>query len=187
MSKLFPIIRNNPFTGQVRFLPRWTHRRPIRVIPAEEYDKNVDKPKIIKVKPVSGDITENHGYTLFPSSSRSRASENFSTEHNSQTRKIPKPLTISKIRNESGKQFDMLETVIDGDGNFVYSKMKNNDSRVGSILVEVKSKKEKEKKDLILLEGKRLIKDALNAGCKLEYILFSRKKELEYLKPFLPK
>lgn len=39
----------------------------------------------------------------------------------------------------------------------------------------------------MLLEGKRLIIDALTAGCKLEYLLFSRKQELEFLKPFLPK
>ena len=51
----------------------------------------------------------------------------------------------------------------------------------------MKSKKDTDKKDLVLLEGKRLIKDALQSGCHLKYILFSRKDEVDYLRPFLPK
>lgn len=54
-------------------------------------------------------------------------------------------------------------------------------------MVTVKSKKEKEKNDLILLEGKRLIKEALISDCRLKYLLFSRQNEVEYLKPYLPK
>lgn len=41
--------------------------------------------------------------------------------------------------------------------------------------------------DLILLEGKRLIKDALITGCRMKYLIFSRMNEIEYLKPYLPK
>lgn len=37
------------------------------------------------------------------------------------------------------------------------------------------------------MEGKRLIKDAIMSGCTLKYILFSRKTDLEFLKPLLPK
>lgn len=39
----------------------------------------------------------------------------------------------------------------------------------------------------MLLEGKRLIKEALLAGCKLQYVLFSRKNDIEDLKQYLPK
>lgn len=38
-----------------------------------------------------------------------------------------------------------------------------------------------------MLEGKRLIRDALQSGCHLKYILFSRKSEVDFVKPFLPK
>lgn len=55
------------------------------------------------------------------------------------------------------------------------------------ILTEIKSKKEQDKKNLILLEGNRLIKDAIISGCVLKYILFSRKADLMYIQPFLPK
>lgn len=39
----------------------------------------------------------------------------------------------------------------------------------------------------MLLEGKRLIKEAILAGCKLQYVLFSRKSDIEDLKEHLPK
>lgn len=54
-------------------------------------------------------------------------------------------------------------------------------------MVTVKSKKEKQKKDLVLLEGKRLIKEALTQNCKLKYLIFSRQNEIEYLKSDLPR
>lgn len=39
----------------------------------------------------------------------------------------------------------------------------------------------------MLLEGKRLIQEALLANCKLEYLLFSRKSDLDIVRHFLPK
>ena len=44
-----------------------------------------------------------------------------------------------------------------------------------------------EKKQLILLEGKRLINEALGSKFKLEAIIFSRKSDLEYVKDNVPK
>lgn len=52
------------------------------------------------------------------------------------------------------------------------------------MFVNLKSRKSKES---ILLEGKRLIKEALLAGCKLQYVLFSKKNDIEDLKEYLPK
>lgn len=46
----------------------------------------------------------------------------------------------------------------------------------------LKSKKEREKRNLIMLEGQRLIQDALNAGVKPQSIFFSRKDSLRDLK-----
>lgn len=48
------------------------------------------------------------------------------------------------------------------------------------------SVKSKKCKDLMLLEGKRLIQEGLIANCKLEYLLFSRKTDLDSLKEYLP-
>lgn len=52
------------------------------------------------------------------------------------------------------------------------------------MFVDLKSKKSKES---MLLEGKRLIREALMSGCKLQYLLFSRKDDIEDLKDCLPK
>lgn len=56
-----------------------------------------------------------------------------------------------------------------------------------TLLTLAKSKKIKTKKDIVLLEGKRLIKEALINNCKLQYLIFSRSKEIEYIKSYLPK
>lgn len=40
---------------------------------------------------------------------------------------------------------------------------------------------------MILLEGKRIINEALMKGCQLKYLVFSRQEEINYLVPNLPK
>ncbi|VEN34557.1 unnamed protein product [Callosobruchus maculatus] len=175
---------------QIRCLPRWNHRRPVKVIASEKYDEERDTE--VKQK----HHKEDHKPTVKnPTKIKWRQpilgprilDDNKSIEY--KIKADIKPLTIKKQKTDSKKAapFDMLETVIDADGNFVYTKMQNNDPRISAILVEAKSKKEKNKKDLFLLEGKRLIKEALDAKCKLDYILFSRMDELEYIRPSLPK
>ncbi|KAJ8959964.1 hypothetical protein NQ318_009397 [Aromia moschata] len=193
MAKLLPtaIRVANPFNSQqVRWLPRWSHRRPLRIIPAEHYDKTKDtyipREKEEPVAEPQAPIKINWKQPNYNSFKLKNEKTDKHLEYKLKTHKAVKPLTISKNK-ELKTSTDMLEAIIDKDGNFVYTKMKDNDTRISAILVEIKSKKEKEKKDLILLEGKRLIKDALIAGCKLEYILFSRMQELNYIKPFLPK
>nr|XP_023020610.1 rRNA methyltransferase 3, mitochondrial [Leptinotarsa decemlineata] len=161
---------------------RWSRRSPIRVIPSEEYDEVEDVPLRTKIssKEYNADVSPLRNNSRYNLSKYNPRSKTF------------KPLTISKSSQNvrETKKYttvDMLETIIDSDGNCVYTKLKNNDSRISSILAEVKSKKERTKNDLILLEGKRLIQEALLADCKLSYILFSRLKDVEDLKPHLPK
>jgi tRNA G18 (ribose-2'-O)-methylase SpoU len=48
-------------------------------------------------------------------------------------------------------------------------------------MINIKTKKRRQKKSSILLEGKRLIQDALNAGVKPKQIFFSQKRVLENL------
>lgn len=173
----------------VRNLPRWSHRRPLQVISPEDYDQVTDKKK-----PAVPEITEELMNKTISKEKINwkRPKPQVSPEKNQPLEfaiksHSTKPLTIRKSNEGKYKSADMLETVIDQDGNFIYTKMDDNDVRIGNIMVEVKSKKEKEKKDLMLLEGKRLIKEALDANCKLEYLLFSRLKDVEYLRPSLPK
>jgi len=48
-------------------------------------------------------------------------------------------------------------------------------------MIEIKNKKKRQQNSSILLEGKRLIQDALNAGVKPKQIFFSQKRVLENL------
>lgn len=56
-----------------------------------------------------------------------------------------------------------------------------------SLLVKLKSKKERLRSGHTLVEGWRLIIDGLEAKCLLKYVIFSRTEELNNLKPFLPR
>lgn len=48
-------------------------------------------------------------------------------------------------------------------------------------MINIKNKKNRLKHSCVLLEGKRLIQDALNAGVKPKQIFFSQKRVLENL------
>ncbi|XP_028146077.1 rRNA methyltransferase 3, mitochondrial [Diabrotica virgifera virgifera] len=153
---------------QSRCLARWSSRKPAKLIAAEEYDEEADK-HLPKDKPA-------WSVNYF---------KNKSLENNRS--KDIEPITISKKGMSPKITMDMLESTTDENGDFIYTKMKNNDPRISQLLTEIKSNKERDKRDLMLLEGKRLIKDALDAKCKLQYILFSRFDEVDYLKPSIPK
>nr|CAI5847063.1 unnamed protein product [Callosobruchus analis] len=177
---------------QIRCLPRWNHRRPVKVIASEEYDEerdtkikqthHEDDEQIVKNPKKINWKMPKVGTRILDEIKQTNKSIEFKIKADI------KPLTVTKQKtSKKAASFDMLETTIDADGNFIYTKMQNNDPRISAILVEAKSKKEKSKKDLFVLEGKRLIKEALDAKCKLDYILFSRMNELEYIRPSLPR
>ncbi|CAH1973049.1 unnamed protein product [Acanthoscelides obtectus] len=186
-------IRTTSFQ-QIRCLPRWNHRRPVKIIASDEYDEERDtqiKPKHHEHKNEE-EIKSPSKINWNPPKPATKILEEIKQATKPKEYKVKaniKPITITKKKTVSKKagSFDMLETIIDKDGNFIYTKMANNDPRISAIMAAVKSKKEKTKKDLILLEGKRLIKEALDAGCKLDYILFSRMDELDHIRPSLPK
>ncbi|XP_017780682.1 PREDICTED: rRNA methyltransferase 3, mitochondrial [Nicrophorus vespilloides] len=157
---------------QVSNYARWAGRRPLRVLDSEEHPEFQPRNKQDEIRDgarmnfrkevttVDMDELEHH-------------------EMKSQKKKYAKP-------KKEVPSMDMLETIIDASGKVVYTKMANNDPRVGTLLTTLKSKKEKAKQDLILLEGKRLIREALETGSKLKYLIFTRPEELDYLKKHLP-
>lgn len=55
-----------------------------------------------------------------------------------------------------------------------------------SLLVRLKSKKERLRSQQIMVEGWRLIVDGLEAKCALRYVIFSQLEDLNKLRPFLP-
>ena len=54
-------------------------------------------------------------------------------------------------------------------------------------MTQLKMKNCRDKKGVMLLEGKRLIREALVAGCELQYLIFSRLDDANYFKDVLPK
>lgn len=194
-NKLLKSVLKSAFISQqVRYFPRWNHRRPLKVFSPEEYEeieKKQEQPQSPKI-PKEKDRTHASPFDKYgPVKINRNPSNDKKYEQKTDLQyqikiKNEKPLIANKQKTKT-ETTDMLQTVIDAEGNFIYTKMENNDKRVGTILTEIKSKKDKLKKELILLEGKRLIREALQTGCHLKYILFSRKEEVEYLKPYLPK
>ncbi|XP_054719210.1 rRNA methyltransferase 3, mitochondrial-like [Uloborus diversus] len=63
-----------------------------------------------------------------------------------------------------------------------YEKIQKNDARFTKILTVMKNRKMRERSGKILIEGKRLINDALQAGVKLQALYFSREKDLAEIK-----
>ncbi|XP_033126691.1 rRNA methyltransferase 3, mitochondrial-like [Anneissia japonica] len=62
---------------------------------------------------------------------------------------------------------------------FPYEKVKAGDTQLGKAMTLVKSKQQRDKKGKVLLEGKRLITDAILAGAVIETIYFCRHEALE--------
>lgn len=118
---------------QVRFYARWSHRRPVRVYTPEEYetlqkqqfqkqqattiDSNCETVERIEKTVKNEEQQEEQGVGV----------EDFGFERitNPKTKILRKPLHKKEI-----KTVDMLETVIDGEGNLVYTKMGNKDTRI---------------------------------------------------------
>ncbi|KAF6204245.1 hypothetical protein GE061_002585 [Apolygus lucorum] len=64
---------------------------------------------------------------------------------------------------------------------YAFKKLENGDTLLSQMMMKVKSKKTREKSGLIMLEGRRLIQEAVDAGCVPTTIFFSRAADLEML------
>lgn len=62
-----------------------------------------------------------------------------------------------------------------------YLILKETSPLLSQAMIDIKNKKKRQQSNSILLEGKRLIQDALNAGVKPKQIFFSQKRVLENL------
>lgn len=67
-----------------------------------------------------------------------------------------------------------------------YTKLHLNDPWLQTLLMTVKSRKSRTQRHQLLLEGRRLIVDALQAGMQLDHVLFSDLDQLRRLQPDLP-
>lgn len=117
---------------QLRFYPRWTHRKPLKVLSPEEYKtqeldytketKTVNQDNKIKWKHSTEskhDVGNNSDLKIIDLDEL-----DFKSNVNKHKPKIKKPLAKKTVT-------DMLETIIDANGEIIYTKMQNNDPRVG--------------------------------------------------------
>lgn len=57
--------------------------------------------------------------------------------------------------------------------------------QIQTLMLMTRSKKHREKKQMLMIEGQRLIEDALEAGLPLKYLFFSRHEKLDSIKDLL--
>jgi len=79
------------------------------------------------------------------------------------------------------------ELVIDEDIGFRYTKLQRNDKTFQQLMLTVKSKKHRNIKHQLLLEGRRLILDAIRCGLPLKYLIFSDIDQLKLVAKSAPK
>ncbi|XP_050427852.1 rRNA methyltransferase 3, mitochondrial [Adelges cooleyi] len=91
--------------------------------------------------------------------------------------------TVRKLKPHA--RSGVLGAVEKDDSGFpAYVILKETSPILSQAIMDTKNKKKRQKKTSILLEGKRLIQDALNVGVKPKQIFFSQKRVLEHL--YLP-
>ncbi|XP_037029770.1 rRNA methyltransferase 3, mitochondrial [Bradysia coprophila] len=79
------------------------------------------------------------------------------------------------------------ELIIDEEIGFRYTKLQRNNETFQQLMLLVKSKKQRNVKHLLLLEGRRLILDAITCGLPLKYLIFSDLEQLKLVSKFAPK
>lgn len=120
---------------QVRYYPRWSHRRPVRVYSPEEYEalqKNQTQWRE-HTNPLPHSMMAQQSSESLERMTRSKEVEEDLQVEDFGFERIVKPKTANlrkPINKKPVQTVDMLETVIDAEGNFVYTKMGNKDSRI---------------------------------------------------------
>lgn len=170
--------------SSLRLYSRWTHRTPNKVLlPFEpkgpvnlKKEKIIDlDPKILKKSQSNPTVQYNDKLNEEPSISKISTGE-FKDKKTKREEKLKKhKFYLNQLK------------VFDDNGEIVYEKLKENDSRISALLVRLKSKKERTRTGLTLVEGWRMIVDGLVAKCSLKYVIFSQTEDLNNLRPFLPK
>ncbi|CAK1582050.1 unnamed protein product [Parnassius mnemosyne] len=165
----------------VRFYGRWMHRKPSKILLPIESDSSVNlkRENVInldfKVSKKSDSEATN--------SDNLKTLENVSLSTKNKFKEVrDKKETLMKKRLFYLSQ----KKVFDDNNEIIYDKVKDKDTKISSLLVKLKSKKERKRLNQILVEGWRLIVDGLEAKCNLRYILFSQVEDLNNLRPFLP-
>ncbi|KAK7866272.1 hypothetical protein R5R35_007107 [Gryllus longicercus] len=110
--------------------------------------------------------------------------EDFSLKSPKESGKQRQQKILKKLKIFSEKEVDTMLKMRQSAqklGVPIFTDLGTDDTVLSQYLTNVKSKKKREKKHNILLEGKRLIRDAVDAGVLPEAVFFSRLKDLKDL------
>ncbi|XP_046833808.1 rRNA methyltransferase 3A, mitochondrial [Vespa crabro] len=129
---------------------RWAHRKPVAIVNENELfnDQNENNKETLR-----------EGRRQRVRARKIKSQENIPPNQETLSDKENNKININKLSNR----------IIN---------LKENDNIITSLMVNVKSRKRREKSNQILLEGYRLIKDGIEAGVKPEVILFSRPSDI---------
>ncbi|XP_047988576.1 rRNA methyltransferase 3, mitochondrial [Leguminivora glycinivorella] len=183
------LVARHPVLDTARTYSRWAHRSPAKVILPYEPNSEVSlkKEKIISLDPEKFNKPKESNKEKI--SATNSAQKETSTQLTNQL-SPEKSKEIKQKRDEIMKKrkFYLSQAkVFDDNNEIMYEKLKDNDGWLSSLLVKLKSKKDKMRSGQILVEGWRLIIDGLEAKCPLKYVIFSNTEDLHHLRPFLPK
>lgn len=109
---------NSDHLIQIKRYGRWTHRRPSRILPPEEYDNKSEviignQDETVKEHTPTNTIKWKH----IPSNQEAKGN----------VRPKIKPY-IKNVKNQGS--CDMLQTTIDSNGELIYTKLPNKDAKV---------------------------------------------------------
>ncbi|KAK0093270.1 hypothetical protein PV326_013916 [Microctonus aethiopoides] len=135
----------------------WHHRQPVRIENEEEILKYAEEAAgpnefIEEKKPIY------------------KRAERLPLKVKPKTKQIKKKLQVTP-EDFTHKQ----------DGSLNITELKEDDRMLTTLMMSVRSRKQRDKNSRIILEGHRLITDAINSGAIPEIIVFSRKLDLERL------
>lgn len=124
------VISNQRYNQCPREYARWTHRRPKRVLTQEKFEESERKDENLSPEEGLGKIDWKHPVVDNTAVKTLRQLDSLSdsvVQYKIVSTKLRKPKQMPAV----DKTRDMLQTVIDGEGNFVYTKLGNHDPKVG--------------------------------------------------------
>lgn len=128
--------------------------------------KDGRRPKRVEVE--NGDEKEAGKKVLRPQ----RSPKNDASPDGDDTKE---PKSFRKIFNDQSLR------VFDDDLKLSYIKLRYNNPELQAFMLMAKSKRYRAEKHLLMIEGRRLLLDALDAGLPLQYVLFSRHDQLKLI------
>ncbi|KAI4470057.1 rrna methyltransferase 3 [Holotrichia oblita] len=111
------LLTSSEYITQARHYGRWTHRTPVRTLPSEE-DVNI----------YSAEQTKCNDNDIYSGKVNWKHKPRDANSSNEQTEKLKQVLSKNAVKKNVS--YDMIQTVMDSNGEFVYTKLPNKDARM---------------------------------------------------------